>query len=141
MARAQVASRSSSLVAGFTANIYWLQAPGAEMLLVSSVTAPLGATAPASALPCSVAPVTSVMDVLASIFPSITQPAPIVAELPTCQKTLEDCAPLIRITLQVGVVKVRVDAGICKIQTAFASPLASSVRFPPVISNEVAADV
>ena len=46
---------------------------------------------------------------------------------------MENCAPLIRITLQAGLVRVRVDAGIWKIQTAFASPWASSVRFPNII--------
>ena len=46
---------------------------------------------------------------------------PIVAELPTCQKTLEAWAPFARITLPTVAVVTRVDP-IWKIQTAFASP-------------------
>ena len=65
--------------------------PGAQLqagrlaLLESIVTAPLGATPPASDRPFTVAPVFKVIEVLASMFPSRMQPAPIVAELPTCQ--------------------------------------------------------
>ena len=42
----------------------------------------------ANALPSSVAPVASEMDVKARMFPSKTVVIPSVAELPTCQKTL-----------------------------------------------------
>src|ERR1700728_4446117 len=101
------------------------------MALSSNETAP--SDSPARALPSSNAPSAMVMDALAMIFPSIAQPTPIVAELPTCQKTLAAWAPLTRITAQVGVVRVKVDEDIWKTQTAFVSPWASRVRFPPVI--------
>jgi hypothetical protein len=39
------------------------------------------------------------MDDKASIFPENEAPDPTVAELPTCQKTLEGRAPLMRFTL------------------------------------------
>ena len=64
------------------------------MVFVSRVTAPLRA----SALPFSVAPVVSEMDVSASTFPVNVLLEPIVAELPTCQNTLQACAPPIRRT-------------------------------------------
>jgi len=57
-----------------------------------------------------------------------------VAELPTCQKTLAAVAPLVRITRLLAPV-VSVDA-IWKIQTAFGSFWASSVRSPAAIANE-----
>ena len=52
-----------------------------EMTLLSSVTAPFRA----SALPCSVAPVSSVMDVRARMVPWKLVVLASVAELPTCQ--------------------------------------------------------
>jgi len=54
---------------------------GFTMVLVSNVTAPLLA----SALPFSVAPVFSVIDANAKMFPLKTEYVPRVAELPTCQ--------------------------------------------------------
>ena len=57
---------------------------GLVMVFVSSVTAPLRARA----RPCMVAPVVRVMLVSAMIVPTNVEPVPIVAELPTCQKTL-----------------------------------------------------
>jgi hypothetical protein len=62
--------------------------------LVSSVTAPLRA----SARPSTVEPVATVIEVNARTFPWNAVPEPIVAELPTCQKTLHGEAPLIRTT-------------------------------------------
>jgi hypothetical protein len=54
------------------------------MVLESNVTAPLRA----STLPSTVALVVKVIEVKAIMFPTKTEPVPIVAELPTCQKTL-----------------------------------------------------
>ena len=63
-----------------------------EMLLVSSVTAPFRA----SALPSTIsAPVFSVMLVSARIFPRKSVFVPRVAELPICQNTLQQFAPLL----------------------------------------------
>jgi hypothetical protein len=44
------------------------------------------------------APVVTVMEVTAKIFPTKFVLVPIVAELPTAQKTLHACAPLINET-------------------------------------------
>jgi hypothetical protein len=63
------------------------------MVFVSRVTAPLRA----KSLPSTVAPVVAVMLVSARMVPRNLVPVPRVAELPTCQKTLQDCAPLIRV--------------------------------------------
>ena len=52
------------------------------MVFVSSVTAPFSA----SNRPCTVAPVVSVIEVSARIFPLNAEEAPNTAELPTCQK-------------------------------------------------------
>ena len=54
-------------------------------LLVSIVTAPFRA----KALPDTLAPVFRVMLVSARIFPANAVPVPRVAELPTCQNTLQ----------------------------------------------------
>ena len=57
---------------------------------------PLAVIAPASSLPQDVEEVFIVMDVSARMFPWNTANVPMVAELPTCQKTLEAFAPPIR---------------------------------------------
>jgi len=67
-------------VAGFTVMIGQTDTPQVLTLLVSSVTAPLRA----SALPLVFAPVVSVMLVRARMSPAKDVPVPIVAELPTC---------------------------------------------------------
>lgn len=61
-----------------------------ETRLVSIVTAPLRARV----LPLTFAPVSSVMLVSARILPLNAVVVPRVAELPTCQKILQSCAPL-----------------------------------------------
>ena len=55
-----------------------------------SVTAPLRA----SARPFSVTPSFIEIDVRARMLPAKTVVVPSVAELPTCQNTLQACAPL-----------------------------------------------
>jgi hypothetical protein len=54
--------------------------------LLSSVTAPTRARS----LPSTVAPVVAVIDIRARMFPLNVVVVPRVAELPTCQKTLQD---------------------------------------------------
>src|SRR3989454_1798077 len=103
---------------------------GSVMILVSRVTAPVRA----NSRPSTAAPVVTVMEANARMFPLNTEPVPSVAELPTCQKTLAALAPPLRITWRAEVV-VRVDA-IWKMKTALASPWASSVRSPEEISSE-----
>ena len=58
------------------------------MVLVSNVAAPLRA----SVLPSIVAPVVIVIDVKARTVPVKIEFVPSVAELPTCQKTLQGCS-------------------------------------------------
>jgi len=97
---------------------------GRLTVLESSVTAPLRA----SSRPSTNAPVFAVIDVKASTDPTKTEAVPSVAELPTCQKTLQALAPLTNATrLDVAVMSVEAD---WKMKTAPASPLASSVRAP-----------
>src|ERR1700676_3074697 len=80
--------------------------PGFVTVLVTKVTA---ATC-VKTLPSTIAPVCSVIDADARIFPRKSVP-PKVAELPTCQKTLDALAPLVRITWQ-QLATVSVEAGI-----------------------------
>jgi len=68
------------------------------------------------------------------MFPLKVEFVPIVAELPTCQKTLKALALPVRITLR-SVVVVSVDA-IWKMKIALALPWASRVRSPDDISSE-----
>jgi len=94
------------------------------MVLVSNVTAAFRA----STLPSTLAPVVTVIDVKARMFPLKVDAVPRVAELPTCQKTLQAWAPLTRFTLLADAV-VSVEPA-WKMKTAFALPWASSVRAP-----------
>jgi hypothetical protein len=64
------------------------------IVLVSSVTAPFWA----NTRPSTVTPVVTVISVNARMVPRKVEPVPSVAELPTCQKTLQDWAPLIMLT-------------------------------------------
>lgn len=82
----------------------------------SNVTAPLRT----NTRPSTVAPVVSVAEVKAKILPLKFELIPSVAELPTCQKTLQACAPFKRFTtLNPAVVSVVADL---KINIAFGSP-------------------
>src|SRR3989442_12369017 len=80
-----------------------IQAPAlaGAMILESSVTAPVRA----NSRPSTAAPVVTVMEANARMFPLNTEPVPSVAELPTCQKTLAALAPPLRIpwAAEVGV--------------------------------------
>ena len=76
---------------------------GTMMVSSSRVTAPLRA----SARPVMVSPVCTVIEVRARMVPWKVEPVPIVAELPTCQKTLQAWAPLVRrIVVPVSVPRV-----------------------------------
>jgi len=102
------------------------------MVLLSKVTAPLSA----NNLPPTNAPVVTVIDEKARMFPTKAEFVPIVAELPITQKTLLAWAPLIRTTLLPEAV-VSVDAA-WKIKTELESPPPSRVKVP-VIPNVPAA--
>lgn len=96
----------------------------AVMVFVSKVTAP----SLASSRPWNVALVWAVMDVWESTSPTKSVAVPNVAELPTCQTTLHACAPLINLTaLLLAVISVE---PAWKMNTAFGSPCASSVKVP-----------
>jgi hypothetical protein len=76
---------------------------GTLIVLLSNVTAPPRA----KTRPLTVAPVSSVIDVVAMIVPAKFVVVPNVAELPTCQNTLHACAPFSNvIELDDAVVKV-----------------------------------
>ena len=79
--------------------------------------------------------VLAVIDVRARIVPTNVEPTPSVAELPTCQKTLQGWPPLMTITLLLAAVMSVEPAW--KMKTASGSPWASSVSVP-VIANESA---
>lgn len=102
-----------------------------ETLLVSIVTAPVRARA----RPAIVAPVVRLMLSRARILPTKVVVVPMVAELPTCQKTLQGEPPLITWTVDaLAVVSV---LPVLKIKTALALPWASRVSVPVSCADEV----
>ena len=100
---------------------------GAVIVSSSRVTAPLRA----SARPATVSPVSTEMDVRARMVPAKAEFVPSVAELPTCQKTLQAWAPSVRMTLLAE--SVTSVEGAWKMKTAFGSPPrpGSATRRPP----------
>ena len=70
------------------------------------------------------------MDVNAKICPTKCEFVPRVAELVTCQKTRQNRAPLMSLTLLPDAV-ISVEADL-KMKTALGSPLASSVSVPVI---------
>src|SRR5687767_2987717 len=99
-------------------------APHAVTVLPSSVTAAFRA----SRRPLVPAPVVTVMLCKARMLPANAVPVPSVAELPTCQNTLQELPPLITFTREaLAVVKV---LPIWKMKTASGLPCASSVSVP-----------
>jgi hypothetical protein len=97
---------------------------GTEMTLSIRVTAPVWA----KTRPSTLAPESSDTDASARIVPTKDVVLPSVAELPTCQKTLQAWAPFSRMTDAAEAV-VKVDPA-WKMNTAFASPPPSNVRGP-----------
>src|SRR5688572_27567136 len=98
-------------------------------LLASKVTAPLRA----SSRPSTLALVLAVIEARAMTVPAKVEPTPSVDELPTCQKTLQAWAPLMRLT-RLSVAVMRVEAA-WKMKTASSTCLASSVNVP-VMAND-----
>jgi hypothetical protein len=105
---------------------------GAVIVSSSRVTAPLRA----SARPAMVSPVFTEIDVRARMVPVKVEFVPRVAELPTCQNTLQAWAPLVRMTLLAE--EVMSVEGAWKMKTAFGSPPAFRVSDPPTCSELVA---
>ena len=69
------------------------------------------------------------------IVPRNVEPAPKVADVPTFQNTLQDCAERIKLTFPVpAVISVPVPSAVWKMKTASGSLPASSVNVP-VIPN------
>lgn len=97
---------------------------GRIMELLSRVTCPLRA----STRPATVEPVCTVASVNAKMFPTNVVWVPRVAELPTCQKTLQGSTPLISITVLFDAV-IRVDAT-WKMNTASDAFSPSNVTVP-----------
>jgi hypothetical protein len=101
------------------------------MVLVSRVTDPLRARA----RPKSWTPVFTVIEVSARMVPWKVEPVPGVAELPTCQNTLQAWVPLMRFTtLDEAVVSAEPT---WMMKTAFGSPCPSRVSVPVMPSVEV----
>lgn len=99
---------------------------GTVIRLESRVTAPVRA----STRPLTAAPVSRVTEVCASIVPAKELVEPRVAELVTCQNTLQADAPFSRTTELPGAV-VRA-LGTWKMNTAFESPPPFKVRVPVI---------
>jgi hypothetical protein len=91
---------------------------------VSIVTAPFRARA----LPDTLAPVVREMLVKARILPTNTVPVPMVAELPTCQNTLQSTPPFVTITDELLAVVSMLT--ILNTKTALALPWAFNVSSP-----------
>jgi len=104
---------------------------GTVIVLSSIVTAPLIARA----RPFTVAPVFSVIDVVARIDPAKSLVVPKVAELPTCQNTLHACAPFSS-TTELADAVVNVDPA-SKMNTESGSPAPLSVTVPVRPMEEV----
>ena len=102
----------------------------ALMLSLIIVTAPLRA----NARPSTMTPLLIVIDCMARMTPEKLVVVPSVAELPTCQKTLHACAPLMRFTLLADAV-VSVEPA-WNTKTVLGLPWASSVRAPVRPSDE-----
>ncbi len=102
------------------------------MMLSSSVTAPVRARARPSITEAWF----TVMDVKARMLPLKNELTSMVAELPTCQNTLQGCAPLTRLTTADGAV-IKVEA-IWKMKTALGSPRALRVTVPVRFRDDVA---
>lgn len=95
---------------------------GTVIVLLSKVTAAVCAIR----RPSMVAPVFAVMDAAATIVPLKVELIPNVADDPTRQNTLQDCALLDRLILEELPV-IKVDP-VLKTNSAFGSPCASSVN-------------
>ena len=103
----------------------------AVIVFVSSVTAPVRA----SSRPTTVAPVVAVTDCCARTVPWNRAPVPIVAELPTCQKTLHELAPPV-IEMRVPEPIVSVDAAWnthteSALPASVSAPVSASESAPP----------
>src|SRR3984957_5123788 len=93
---------------------------GAVMVSLSRVTAPLLA----SMLPAIVSPVVTVIEARARMLPAKVEPVPSVAELPTCQKTLQAWAPLMRL--------MALAEAVVRVEPAWKTN--SALGFPPPLS-------
>ena len=109
------------------------QAAGTLMVSSLRVTSPFRA----SARPSMVTAPGIVIEVRARMVPWKGVPVLSVAELPTCQKTLQAWAPLVR-TTELPVGSVMSAEGTWKTQTASASPPAFRVSVPKTSSDDEA---
>ena len=102
--------------------------PWLVIVLLSRVTAPFRARR----RPSTIAPVVAVMEVNARMVPTNDEWVPSVAELPTCQKTLQAWAPLMSPTRLLDAVMIVLPAW--KMKTLLGSPWASRVSVPVIPS-------
>jgi hypothetical protein len=79
----------------------------------------------------------TVIDVSARIVPRKVEPVPRVAELPTCQKTLQAWAPLMRLTLLADAVISVEPAWKTNIAFGFPPPLSVSDPVSPIDDAEL----
>jgi hypothetical protein len=103
---------------------------GTTIVLLDKVTSPVRARA----RPLRWDPESMVTDAYARIVPCTVEVVPIVAELPTCQKTFPACAPFERMTARPEVV-VSADAT-WKTKTPLGLPPPLKVRSPEEIASE-----
>ncbi len=102
------------------------------MVLSSIVTAPPSART----RPFTVAPVFRVIEVVARIVPAKSVVVPRVAELPTCQNTLQACAPFSSATVLVEAVVSVEPAWKMKTESRFPPPLRVTVPVRPMDEAE-----
>ena len=104
---------------------------GTVISVLFNVTAPFLARS----LPLTVEPPSSVIEVRARMVPVKEVVVPSVAELPTCQKTLQAWAPPVRVIVA-SVAVVRVEPA-WKIQMSEALPLRVSVPVTPILEADL----
>ena len=104
---------------------------GWRKVSVSRVTAALRARA----RPWTVTPAETVMELRARMLPVKSEFVPSVAELPTCQKTLQACAPLMRVMVLLEAV-MSVES-VWKMKTEVGSPAPSRVRGPERLRGDL----
>ena len=111
-----------------------VSAPVAHTGLVTVLESRVMAAPMASSRPSTATPVFTVMALATSREPANVESTPSVAELPTCQNTLQAWAPLTSTTWLFTPV-MSVDPA-WKTKTAFGSPSPSSVSVPPMPNDD-----
>jgi hypothetical protein len=103
-----------------------------QLVLDTVLSSRVTAAVRASSRPCTTVPCVAVMDAEAKMVPPNSESVPSVAELVTCQKTLQGFAPLMKDTLLADAVTSVLAAR--KMNTESGTFCASSVRVPVISS-------